>query len=479
MIFDVYCIDSRRVAVQHCRVTVGSNAPAHAAPVSCVAFRADGRRLASGSRDGSVIVWDTAEPRRPVLLAEFAQRAPVLSVSWNPGAADVLATGAADGTVAVWRVVDDRPPIRMKTLPAHPGAVSVVAWMPDGQHLLCLLGGARVAVWNAFDENFLGELDDCVRLDVSPGGLVATIGADGLLAVRDLWRDPTPIARRPAAVAEACSWSPDGGTLAVAGDDGAVELLTPGLEPLHRIHPGDAPLRGVTWSGDGRHLVAGSYDGTLVAMDDARPLWRRTGSRLWPRSLAVGGTTVACATFDARPHLADLHAGGTITAGPPEVTAERSDPATPFRGGMLTATGRVVTAGRTVLWEHDARVSAVAALGDRVVASAAHRAIRLLVLAPDRLAPERGITLRAPEPVRAVAVLGSADLPVVVAASYDFRLYAWTVDWLGPPDGPRLAGEFGAGIAALNRLGDYRLTATDHRGELVILALGQDGALSP
>ncbi len=458
-------------------MTVGSNAPAHAAPVSCVAFRADGRRLASGSRDGGVIVWDTTDPRRPAVLAQFAQRAPILSVSWNPGAADVLATGSADGTVVVWRVVDDRPPFRMKTLPEHPGAVSVVAWMPDGQHLLCLIGGGRVAVWNAFDESFLGELDDCVRLDISPGGLVATIGADGLVAVRDLWRDPQPIARRPAAVAEACSWAPDGATLAVAGDDGAIELFTPSLESLRRIHPGDAPLRGVTWSGDGSHLVAGGYDGTLVAMDGARPLWRRSDSRLWPRSIAIGGTTVACATFATRPHLIDLPSGGPATPGP------AAAPSAAFRGGVLTATGRVVTAGppgdRTVLWEHDTRVGAVAALGDRVVASAAHRAIRLLVLAPDRLAAERGVTLRAPEPIRAVAVLGSPDAPVVVAASYDFRLYVWTVDWVTPPGGPRLAGEFGAGIAALNRLGDYRLTATDHRGELVILALGQDGALSP
>jgi WD40 repeat protein len=358
--------------------------------------------------------------------------------------------------------------------------------MPDGQHLLCLIGGGRVAVWNAFDENFLGELDDCVRLDVSPTGLVATIGADGLVAVRDLWRDPQPIARRPAAIAEACSWSPDGNTLAVAGDDGAIELFTPSLSPLRRIHPGDAPLRGVTWSADGSYLVAGSYDGTLSATDGTRPLWRRTGSRLWPRSLAVGGTTVACATFDARPHLADLRTGGTLTAGAPDpalAPPPAAEPSASFRGGVLAASGRVVTAGpphdRTVLWEHDTRVGAVAALGDRVVASAAHRAIRLLVLAPDRLAAERGVTLRAPEPVRAVAVLGSPDVPVVVAASYDFRLYVWTVDWTGPPGGPRLAGEFGAGIAALNRLGDYRLTATDHRGELVILALGQDGALSP
>lgn len=461
-------------------MTVGFQPAGHAAPVSAVAFRADGRRLASGSTDGSVIVWETSEPRRPVLLSEFRHRAAVTSVSWNPGAADLLATGTANGAAAVWRVDDDRPPLRMKALPGRSGAITSVAWMPDGQHLICVAGGARAAVWHAFDQSYLGELDDCVRLDVSPTGLVATIGADGWAAVRDLRRDPAPVARRRAAAAEACAWSPDGATLALAGDDGSIELCTPGLEPLRRIHPGDAPLRAVTWSGDGRHLIVGTYDGTLTAMSGDEPLWRRTGGPLWPRSLAVGGTSVACATFADRPHLFDLPTGDAMTAGADNRHSRQ--PGIAFRGGLLAGAGRTVTAGpaqqRTVLWEHDARVGAVAALADRVVASAAHRAIRLLVLAPDRYAVERGVTLRAPEPVKTVALLGSPEAPVVVAASYDFGLYAWTIDWAGPPAGPRLVGEFGAGIAVLNRLGDYRLTATNHRGELVILALGEDGALS-
>jgi WD40 repeat protein len=464
-------------------VTVGSSAPVHGAPVSCVAFRADGARLASGSTDHTVRIWDTADSRRPVIHTTLPHSAAVTSVSWNPGAADVLATGTADGTVSVWRVVDDRPPSLMKALPGHPGAVTTVAWTPDGQHLLCLIGGGRMAVWNPFDEAFLGEIPDCVRLDVSPDGLVATAGGDGLISVRDLWRETTPLASRTVAAAEACAWSPGGDMLAVAGEDGSIEMFRPDLTPIRRIHPSDTPLRGLTWAPDGRSLIAGGYDGSLMALSMNRPLWRRTHSLVWPRSLAVGGTVVASATFAGRPHLLDLLAGGTIG-----VVADVAPPiadvsSVPFRGGVLAASGRVVTAGnghdRRVLWEHDTRVGAVSALADRVVVSAAHRAIRLLVLAPGALTADHGVTLQAPEPVKTVAVLGSPSVPVVVAASYDFRLYAWTVDWQGPPSGPRLVGEFGAGIAALNRLGDYRLTATDNRGELVILALGEDGALSP
>ncbi|MFF5295940.1 WD40 repeat domain-containing protein [Paractinoplanes globisporus] len=460
-------------------VTVGSGGPAHTAPISCVAFRADGGRLASGSHDRSVIVWDTAEPTRAVMVTEFGHHDAVLSVAFNPAAADLLATGCADGTAAVWRVVDDRPPSLMKVLAGHPGPVTSVAWMPDGQHLLCQISSSRAAVWNAFAETYLGEIDDCVRLTVSAYGLVATVGADGLIAVRDLWRDPGRITYLPGAAIEDCAWSPDGSTLALAGDDGALELLNPGLLPIRSVRLGDAPLRGITWSADGGSLIAGTYDPALVALDTAgRPQWRSADARLWPRSLAVAGSLVAAATFAGRPHLVDLATGAGITASAPP-----AEPSAEFRGGLLSATGRIVTAGppgnRHPLWEHDTRVTAVAALADRVVVSAAHRSVRvMLVTDGPELAVERGITLHSPEPVKAVEVLGSPDAPVVVAASYDFRLYSWTLDWSGIPVGPRLIGEFGYGIAALTRLDDHRLTATDHHGELVILALGADGALS-
>jgi WD40 repeat protein len=461
------------------RVTVGSGGPAHAAPISCVAFRADGGRLASGSYDRSVIVWNTSDPGRPTMLTEFGHHSAVLSVAFNPAAADLLATGAADGTASVWRVVDDRPPSQMKVLTGHPGPVTAVAWMPDGQHLICQIAEGRAAVWNAFAETYLGELDDCVRLAVSQDGLVATVGADGLVAVRDLWRDPGRITYLPAASVQDLAWSPDGTTLALAGDDGSLELLNGALLPIRSVRLGDAPLRGITWSTDGGSLIAGAYEPVLAALDTAgRPRWRRTDARLWSRSLAAAGTTVAAATFGGRPHLLDLSTGAGIDAAP-----SPSEPVAAFREGVLTATGRILTVGRLgdrhPLWEHETRVTAVAALADRVVVSTAHRAVRVMLVAdsPD-LPIERGITLHAPEPVKAVAVLGTPEFPVVVAASYDFRLFSWTLDWTGIPPGPRLIGEFGYGIAALTRLDDHRLTATDHHGELVILALGADGALS-
>ena len=492
-----------------------------AAPVSCVAFRADGRRLAIASYDRGLLVQDTSDPSRPHLLTEIAHRSPVLAAAFDPAAADLLATGTADGSAVVWRVVDGRPPHAMKVLGGHPAAVTGVHWMPDGQHLLCRLADGRAAVWQAFGETWLGTVDDCVRLDVSSGGLIATVGADGMVAVRDLARDPMPTATRAARAVEACAWSPDGGTLALARRDGAIELRNVHLDLIRTVRPTDAPLRAVTWASDGAHLIAGAYDGTLLAVDATRTIWRHTDPAVRPQSLAVGGPVLATASFGSRPCLIDtatgaplsgssaasphrgpaglppggpaglsrggpagLLPGGAAALPPGGPAAAMGDAVAPvgFRDGVVAAAGRTVTAGPpaapAVIVEHDLRVGAVDVLADRVVASGAHHAVRLTRLAPQAYQVERAITLHSPEPVRTVALLGTPEVTVVVAASYDFRLFAWTVDWIGPPVGPRLAGESAAGIAALQRLDEHRLTATDHRGELMILALGADGAFS-
>jgi WD40 repeat protein len=308
----VLVIDCGCAELQHGVVIPGSTGVGHAAPVGAVAFRADGRRLASGSADGSVFVWDTVEPGRPALLTAFTVPAPVTGLAWNPGATDLLATGTSEGDAGVWRVVDDRPPARLATLAGHPGQIRSVEWMPDGQHLICLFGVERAAIWNAMGEAYLGELTDCVRLAVSPDGLVATIGPDGAVAVRDLWRGTGPAARPLASPVLDCAWSSDGTALALARADGALELVTAYLDPGLTIPVGDGMLRCVTWSSGGP--VAGGETATHAFGTDGRPRWR--SPIVLPRagSLAVGGPLAAVATEGERPHLLALADGATLVA---------------------------------------------------------------------------------------------------------------------------------------------------------------------
>jgi WD40 repeat protein len=77
----------------------------HTQPVACVAFSADGSRLASGSMDllggtpGEVKVWDARTGVE--VLSLMGHTGPVLSVAFSLDRSR-LASASQDGTVKVW-----------------------------------------------------------------------------------------------------------------------------------------------------------------------------------------------------------------------------------------------------------------------------------------------------------------------------------------------------------------------------------------
>ena len=76
-----------------------------------MAFSPDGHTLASGNSDGTVRLWDVADPAHPRPLGPLLTGGgAVLSVAFSPGG-HMLASGDYDGTIRLWDVAD----------PAHPG----------------------------------------------------------------------------------------------------------------------------------------------------------------------------------------------------------------------------------------------------------------------------------------------------------------------------------------------------------------------
>ncbi|WP_149827672.1 WD40 repeat domain-containing protein [Streptomyces tailanensis] len=412
-------------------IDLPENPSGHAAPLTHVTFRADGLRLASASYDGTVIVWDTSTPARPVRLARLRHRRLVNSSAWNPVTPSLLATASADKTAAVWRVEDDGASSLVTVLARHTDDINSVAWMPDGRRLICVSEDGRATVWDATTGAFLSEIGShtahCMMVSVSTQGLVATVGEDGLVSVTAPDGNASPATRRYASSIEGCSWSHDGTVLAVARDDGTVELLSSELETLASLQVSRSAARSVEWSTDGESLVIGAYEGGLHFYDRSGKQLRQVADpRIWPRSVSTAGGVVAAGSFWGGPHLLALEDGRELYA-----------PTTPTHGP-----------------------NALARRGEQLLVGCDSGAV--VALNPDDPGAPPQVHQVADGPVLSLAVRGD----VIYAGTYDGRVISWVG---GPDNGVRTVGEpLGAPVPSLCLDGDV-LVAGTYNGELVAL----------
>ena len=202
--------------------------------VLAVAWSPDGRRIASGSGDKTVQVWDAATGTS--LRTYRSHSYGVLAVAWSPDGRRI-ASGSGDKTVQVW---DAATGTSLRTYRGHASWVNAVAWSPDG----CRIASAG---W-----------DDTVQIwDAATGGKI--------LIYHDhrTKRHPAYINMRgdwPLSV-NAVAWSPDGRRIASGADNKAGQVWDAGTGTTLRTYRGHASwVNAVAWSPDGCRIASGSTD---------------------------------------------------------------------------------------------------------------------------------------------------------------------------------------------------------------------------
>ena len=205
--------------------------------VSAVAFGPHGKRLAAGSTDGLVTVWDVATGR--ALARLLGHEDAIYAVAFAPQST-LLASSSADMTIRIWDAVQGT---QLRALRGHDGVVTSLAFSPDGRRLASGSSDTTVRMWD-------------VATGAATGTLVAADGAVDCLA-----------------------WSPDGSILATGSGDKSITLWDPASGRQLRTLSGHGSfITSLAFSPDGSRLASGSAD---------------TTSRIWNVSTGVLELTLA------------------------------------------------------------------------------------------------------------------------------------------------------------------------------------------
>jgi serine/threonine protein kinase len=114
--------------------------------VNSVAFSPDSKRLATGSEDQTVRLWDAVTGQELTTLKGHGDA--VSSVAFSPDGKR-LATGSADRTIKLWDTATGQ---ELTALKGHAGPVSSVTFSPDGKRLATGSGDHTVMLWDAAAE---------------------------------------------------------------------------------------------------------------------------------------------------------------------------------------------------------------------------------------------------------------------------------------------------------------------------------------
>jgi serine/threonine protein kinase len=118
----------------------------HHNEVEAAAWSPDGKRIASGSRDKTVQVWDATDGGNAFTYTGHSDI--VDAVAWSPPGGKRIATGSNDSTVQIW---DDTDGGHVFTYRGHSDRVAAVAWSLDGKRVASGGRDKTVQIWDAAD----------------------------------------------------------------------------------------------------------------------------------------------------------------------------------------------------------------------------------------------------------------------------------------------------------------------------------------
>lgn len=278
----------------------------HSGWVMSVVYSPDGTRIASGSIDGTMRLWDAVSGAHLNTLEGHSSK--VYSVTFSPDGV-IIASGSTDGSICLWDAVSGK---LWKTFTKSSACVYSVAFSPDGTHIASGSMGGVIRLWDATNGAHLitleGYSSNFPPLAFSPNGaIIASTSAKGGICLWDvisgkLWKtlgeyptsvcsvayspDGTRIAsglgdyticmwdaikwnhwktlKGHQGIVHSVAFSPKGTTIVSASDDKTIRLWDAGSGAhLVTLEGHSRRVNSVSFSPGGTHIVSGSDDDTI------------------------------------------------------------------------------------------------------------------------------------------------------------------------------------------------------------------------
>jgi len=382
----------------------------HTYGMTAVAYGTDGKRLATGGTDGTARIWDVETGTEIFLLKGHS--GPVTAVAFSPDQKRVAAAGY-DNATRIWEIGTGRECLVLRE-PSH--MVSAVAFSPDGTRLATGNDKGMARVWDAETGRETVALEGhsgAVRaVTHSPDGKrIATGSSDATARIWDAQTGKEVLVLRGHSYGiTAVAYSPDGKRLATASSDHTARIwdAETGAEILN-LRGHSYAVEAVAYSADGTWVATGSQDGTARIWDarECRETLTLTGRAGSECSVAFSpdGKRLATCGPEATTRIWQADTGRQLPgiAGPPEgVRALTFSP-----DGRRLATGN--RDGTARIWDFDA--------GREILLLNAHSAGQ---------SPEVADQAQTPPGVEAVAY--SPDGMRVVTGGSDGTVRAWESD---------------------------------------------------
>jgi WD40 repeat protein len=287
----------------------------HSSQVTSVAFSGDGKRIVSSAWGGPLRVWDATSGRLIVPLRGHTSG--VNSVAFSPDGTRI-ASGSADNTMKVWNA---KSGAELFTLRGHTAPVTSVAFSPNGAWIVSGSEDETVKLWDAnrgceSQRGFvLRGSGPVLAVAFSPDGRLIASGsryhnvrvwdAESGRQIIDTYRHSDEVM--------AVAFCPDGTRIATCSQDNTVKLCSArsGDEiSTFRGHAG--VVTSIAFSPDGLRIATGSADktakiwdvrseGAVATFHDKRDEWFASVA-LSPDGLRIasGSSNATVKVWDAR-----------------------------------------------------------------------------------------------------------------------------------------------------------------------------------